>query len=384
MTRTAKGTGSWAWAITGVVALSFVICGVLLGLGTAWPIARDAAIGATIDPIASEASSTAGLPVIELRATEAALPTYPAMAPAVCRTGGLDRHARIGLLPSGGGYVLTCDPPMEQWPYATMVLRRPSTTDALQGTMALWVAGLAGAPVAFCTQVALRFNGDDAGIMELSEQVGTDMELVRGLSPLAVQVGTEVAVPMWAGAAGFTGEAAQRAAALERALSDTLLTDYARRDTIAAAIDLGAYLRLLAAWELLDRAPAQCVWVFSARDHRFVPVMTRAVMLADSVAGPVEGPARWVLNDPAWRAEHADIVRSTRERLAKDELFVRCWALRERAVLASSSSSDAAGNKHMVGASEQGWPSRLVRMQEAERVRTAVVQRSVGTNTDRP
>jgi hypothetical protein len=372
MTRRSKGNGSVAAVVAGVVALSFVVCGVLLGLERAWPIARDAALGVAMDPLLVRSPDAGSIPLVEVQ--------HGPDGTGVFRTP--DDAVPVRVQVSDQGIVIDLERPLGDEPYARSILRLPATVDGVQGQAALWLVGIAGAPVAGQSLVLARVNGAKPRLMELSEVVGPDMEQVRGLSPLPVQVGAVVPVPAWGGVEGFSGQAAQRAAALERTLADTLLTAYARRDTIAAVVDLDAYLRLLAGWELLARTPAQCVWTYSPRTHRFMPVLVRAVLEADTAITAEEGLAAIVLGDPGWRAQRDALVRSGAELALAQDRFDKAWGgwMRSLSAIPAKSRVGAA-----MGQGAQVEASGTVRMRGAAELRRSLQERLRAiTNTGTP
>ncbi len=371
MTRKGGGNGSIAWVVMGVVALVFVICTVLLGMDRAWPIARDAALGVGVDPFLAKAPGTVGLPVIELR--------HGADGAGELRM--QDEVVPVQVASVADGLHVVPQGTLTAAPFKKLALRTPATTDGLQGHMALWLAGMAGTPVASNTPVLVAVNGAAPRMMELCEVVGTDMEQVRGLAPLPVQVGPTVPVPQWGGAGGFTGNAARRATALDHVLADTQLTAYARRDTIAAVLDLDAYLCLLGAWQLLGRTPAQCTWVYTERTHRFMPVLVQAVLQADTSMTTDEGLAAVVLGDATWRAQSEDHARSAREEVLEGDRFDGLWSgyIRQLASIPSQARGSGGGESRHVE------PSRAMRMEEAARVRAAALERlHNGSNTMAP
>lgn len=370
MTRKGSGNGSIAAVVAGVVALVFVVCGVLLGVDRAWPMARDAALGVAVDPLLARMTGAAGMPEVELR--------HDPDGTGVVRTSAGETPVRVRV--EGDGILLDPQRPLADHPFARLALRTPATVDGVQGHAALWLAGIAGAPVADHALVQARVNGGPARLMELCEVVAPDMEQVRGLSPLPVQVGATVPVPAWAGADGFTGAAALRAATLDGILTDTLLTAYARRDTIAAVVDLDAYLRLLAAWQLLGYTPAQCTWTYSERTHRFMPVLVQAVLQADTTMAPDAGFAAIVLGDPAWRAQRDGHVHTAAGQVLADGRFDRSWDAWVRGLSAIPAQARAG-----TGDARQVEPSGAMRMEAAARVRAALQERlRTVTNTAAP
>lgn len=371
MTRKGGGTGSIAWVVLGITVLVFVVGSVLLDIDRAWPIARDAAMGVAVDPFLARAEEATGLPVVELRYAEGngTLTMGRSTVP-------------VRVVVDGEELLLDIQQPMDDAPYARMALRAPATVDGMQGQMALWLAGLAGAPVAGCAPVLARVNGTPDRLLEWCEVVGPDMEQVRGLSPLPVQVGATVPVPAWGGAAGFSGRAARSAQSLDRALADTLLTAYALRDTIAAVVDLDAYLRLLAGWELLGRTPAQCVWVYTERTHRFMPVLVHAVLHADTVVTTDEGLAAVVLADAGWAAQRDGHARTASALALEGERYDRLWAGHLKELAAMPTPSRGAGGSGELGHVE---PSRAMRTERAMHVRALSLERLRNmSNTSRP
>jgi hypothetical protein len=345
--RPQQGTGIGGWVVLGLVVASFVVCGVVLKPERALTIASGAALATALDGFAEEPGAHR-LPIIDIRVGEGtAIGEGPGHAVAArVISDGVSYDARIHFTDSltrmakRSMHIAFTVPPA-RFPFQRVDLLGPATPDMLQPHMALWVAGEMGVPVAASVLVQLRLNGHDIGVMELRERVSADVERVRGLSPLDGIVGPVTAAGAWPEEwPASAGAAVQRAKVLSAVLADTLITAYARRDSIAAIVDVDALLRMAATLDVLNTRSAQCAWVFSAQDGIFQPVLCASGFMdapeVDSTRVPdPNGLLERVLAEPEWRARRDQLAREARKRFADEGMFAKRWSEEEQALMPS-------------------------------------------------
>lgn len=342
-----QGSGLVGWVVLGLVVASFVVCGVVLRPERAFAIARGAACSTALDGFAEEPGEHR-LPIIEVRVAD---PSAIGESSTNATAGhlvvdGVAYGARITFADTLRGmskralHIVLADPP-QRFPFQELDLLNPATPDMLQQHMALWVAGEMGVPVAADVLVQVRINGKEAGVMELRERISSDVERVRGLSPVDAIIGPVVPAGSWSGSWPATsGAAGQRANTLATVLADTVITAYARRDSIAAIVDVDALLRMAAALDVLNTGSARCVWVFSSHKDLFQPVLCSSGLL--DPAPPDTASAlgndvllQRVLAEPEWRARRDRYAQEARERLVDDGYFVKQWTEEEHALMPS-------------------------------------------------
>lgn len=349
MSRSPQGNMAVGLVIVALIAISYVIFGVLLGPGKAYTIASSAAAMTLLDGYAEEPAPNR-LPVVEvfMETKEYASVLKSDDGGEVNGTftmGGNATAARFSFSGASTNHTkrsfqVRFDAPPNELPFRSIEVLNPVSADMLQEHMALWIAGEMGVGVPYDGLFVLRINDQDIGVMEIRELIGSDMEQARGLSrfPVAVSECDENA--------GFPTKdslANIRAASLVNALNDQRLTAYARRDSIAMAVDVDAVLRYVAALEVLHMNNTEHCWVFGTRSGTFYPVMCRASIMeddveaiADSIAvAPLMQLYQVVEKEPEWRTRKEQLVRDAKAHLLENDLFLDKWRQAEARLIPS-------------------------------------------------
>lgn len=352
-------------ALAAAVALSLVVFALLLGPGRAARIAAGAAGAMLVDGFAEEPGPHR-IPVIDLHVDAAALDSLQRDLPwsggrnvkASLLHQGVEHKARFryrgAVTPShflGGkkSFRLSLKGSSPWAPYRKLNVINPKAHNLVNNHMATWVAGTMGVPVPMDEMVFARINGRDIGVMELYEQVDGGFMRHRHLWPDEVPVYkgdfppiTDRTLPkgrtLWADAAHWAYESdADSAVAHERlvrlinALRKDTLPLEAHRDSIAALIDVDAWLRYEAALLVLstvhiDQYHNQWL-VLDPRTQRFLPVLWDALMLFSPPGEPLyhvnDAMSWWLLRVPEWRLQRDRHAYAAMRRLARDGAFAR-------------------------------------------------------------
>ena len=230
--------------------------------------------------------------------------------------------------------------PPNELPFNKIEIRNPRSTDMLQEHMALWVAGEMGVVVPYDGLFEVRINDEAMGVMEIREVIGSDLEQARGFSPTTIAVSD---IGRYAVFPFSDSLAAARSGSLISALNDTLLTAYARRDSIATALDVDALLRYTAAVEVLRMKDPEHAWALGSRSGTFYPVMCSAsimedaqVSIADStITSPMLRLQQLVANEPEWTARKEQYVSEAKAHLLSNDLFLDKWRQAEARLIPS-------------------------------------------------
>ncbi|MEZ4805881.1 MAG: hypothetical protein R2815_00210 [Flavobacteriales bacterium] len=325
MSRNVRKRGTAGLVITGLVGITLIAGAVFLGPRLAWSIASSAVASTVLDGLA-EGPDDHQLPVIELlleeaggKGTEAHMllegTRYPVR---VTTPEPLDEDP--------GVYELDLLEPPDMLPFRRCRLFRPASTDMLQEHMALWLAGDMGVAVPFDALVFLRVDGRDAGVMQLREMVGPELEQARGRSPLAVKV---------IDALEHGDHVARKVIALPQ---DTVLTRYAVRDSLERHVNIDACVRLLAVQRMLNATVLENAWVTGGADGRIYPVLTAASLMdgpAPDSAATGNALFAWIEEDAELRARRDRYLEEARKRYVEQEVFAEQWRQEERALMPS-------------------------------------------------
>lgn len=351
--------------LAAAVLLSLLVFAVLLGPGRAARIAAASAAAVIVDGIAEEPGPHR-IPVIDLLVDEGELDSLELDLPwsggrnvkATLMHQGVEHKARFryrgAVTPShflGGkkSFRLSLKGSSPWAPYRKLNVINPKAHNLVNNHMATWVAGTMGVPVPMDEMVFVRINGRDIGVMELYEQLDGDFMRHRHLWPQEVPVYkgdfppiTHRALPkgrtLWADAAHWSYEsdadstvAHERLGRLIHALRKDTLPLEAHRDSIAALIDVDAWLRYEAALLVLctvhiDQYHNQWL-VMDPRTQRLLPVLWDALMLFSPPGEPLyyvnDAMSWWVLRVPEWRLQRDRYAYAAMRNLAREGAFVR-------------------------------------------------------------
>ncbi|MBP6311910.1 MAG: hypothetical protein WAR83_09820 [Flavobacteriales bacterium] len=349
MNRVPQGSTAVGLVIVALIAISFLIFGVLLGPSKALTIASSSAAMTALDGFAEQPAASR-LPFVEVN-----FDPNEFAAVLASKVGG-DVNGSFMLAGSECKAVFSFDgPPSDHkkrsfrvafkappisLPFHRIEIRNPSSADMLQDHMALWVAGEMGVVVPYDGLFVLRINGEELGVMEIREIIGPDLEQARGLSTRDIAVsgiGQQAVFPT----SDSLSEA--RAGSLKRALNDTLLTAYARRDSIAMTLDVDAFLRYSAAVEVLRMNSAEHAWALGSRSGTFYPVMCSASIMEDrldsnsdtTLISPMSQLLQLVANEPEWTARKEQYINEAKTHLLNNDLFLDKWRQAEAGLIPS-------------------------------------------------
>lgn len=349
MNRVPQGSTAVGLFVVALVAISFLVFGVLLGPSKALTIASSAAAMTALDGYAEQPAPST-LPLVEVKmdphAYEAALASEGGGE--LLGTLLLDGSAYKANFTFEGSpslhrkrsFRVAFDTPPNGLPFHNLEIRNPGSADMLQEHMALWVAGEMGVVVPYDGLFELRINGVEMGVMELREIIGPDLEQARGLSPNDIpvsEIGQHAAFPI------SDSSAAACAGRLKRALNDPLLTAYARRDSITTVLDVDAFLRYVAAIEVLRMNSAQHAWAFSSRSSTFYPVMCNASIMEDHTesdmdttsTSPMVRLLQLVQSEAEWVARKEQYIDAAKAELLGNDLFLDKWRQAEARLIPS-------------------------------------------------
>jgi len=348
-----------------LVLLSLLGFAIALGPSRAARIAGAAASNVLVDGFAEQPGEHR-IPVIDLRIDPVALDSLNADLP---WSGGANQKARLigngvehkvrfryrGMYtPShflGGkkSFRLSMKRSNPWAPYRRVNVINPKAHNLVNNHMAAWVAGSMGVPVPMDEMVFARINGKDIGVMELYEQVDGDFERNRHLWPKQVPVYKGDFPPitgrtlskgrtLWADAAHWEYSskadstiAHDKLVRLVAALQKDTLPIAAHRDSIAALLDVDAWLRYEAALLVINTTHVDQYhnqWlVLNPRTGRFYPVLWDALMLFAPPGEPLyyvnDAMSWWTLRIPEWRLQRDRYVREAMQRLHRDGEFNR-------------------------------------------------------------
>lgn len=331
--------------LAALVVASLAVFAALQGPSRAARIAGAAAASVLVDGFAEEPGPHR-IPVLDVRVDPAALDSLQADLP---WSGGRSVKARLwengvahkvrfryrgAVTPShylGGkkSFRLNLKESSPWAPYRRLNVVNPKAHNMVNNHLSAWVAGAMGAPVPLDEMVFARINGEDVGVMELYEQVDGGFERNRNLwpGPVPVYKGdfppiTERKLPkgrtLWASAAHWeyasaadSAEAHAKLVRLVAAVQKDPLPLEAHRDSIAALIDVDAWLRYEAALLVtgtthIDQYHNQWL-VLNPRTGRFYPVFWDALLLFTAPGEPLyyvnDAMSWWVLRIPEWRLQ---------------------------------------------------------------------------------
>lgn len=352
-------------AFVALIVLSLLGFAIALGPSRAARIAGAAATHVLVDGFA-EGRADHRIPVIDLRIAPEALDSLNADLP---WSGGANKKAKLieqdvehkvrfryrGLYtPShflGGkkSFRLSMKRSNPWAPYRKVNVINPKAHNLVNNHMAAWVAGSMGVPVPMDELVFTRINGRDIGVMELFEQVDGDFERNRHLWAKAVPVykGDFPAVEgralpkgrtLWADAAHWeyssnadSALAHDKLVRLVAALRMDTMPIAAHRDSIAALIDVDAWLRYEAALLVINTTHIDQYhnqWlVLNPRTGRFYPVLWDALMLFAPPGEPLyyvnDAMTWWTMRIPEWRLQRDRYVHAAMHRLHREGEFAQ-------------------------------------------------------------
>lgn len=348
-----------------LIVLSLLGFAIAFGPSRAARIAGAAAANVLVDGFA-EHPGPHGIPVIDLRVDPAALHKLQADLPwsggdavkAVLTENGVEHKARFryrgAYTPShflGGkkSFRLSMKRSNPWAPYRRLNVINPKAHNLVNNHLAAWVAGSMGVPVPMDEMVFARINGEDIGVMELFEQVDGDFERNRhlGVSEVPVYKGDYPTIArrelpkgrtLWADADHWaytsdadSAEARAKLVRLIAALEKDSLPTSAHRDSIAALIDVDAWLRYEAALLVINSTHIDQYhnqWlVLNPRTGRFYPVLWDALLMFAPPAEPIyyvnDAMSWWTFRIPEWRLQRDRYAYRTMQRLQREGEFAR-------------------------------------------------------------
>lgn len=354
------------WAIgAGLLALSVIVPGAMLGPGRAARIAGASFLSTTVDGLAEDPGPHR-IPVIDLHVDPDDLDTLEADLPwsggdnvkAVLIDDGVEHKVKFRyrgvVTPShylGGkkSFRLSMKRSNPFAPYRKLNVINPKAFNLVNDHMANWIAGEMGVPVPWNELVFVRMNGVEQGVMELFEQVDGTFERSRHLASGQVPVYKGDYPPivhrkltkgrsLWQNAAFWeyaskadSTVAHERLEALIAALSPDTLPVSAHRDSIAKLTDVEAFLRYEAALLVvntthIDQYHNQWL-VLDPRTERFYPVFWDALMMFAPPGEPLyrmhDAMAWWLLHVPEWRARRDRYAYEAILKLHREGRFAR-------------------------------------------------------------
>ncbi len=374
---TRSGIGSGAWVLLVIAAVPVLVFSILLGPDRAVSIAAAAVLSTTVDGL-SERQPVHGIPVLDIHIDPAHIDSLNADLPwsggtywpAHMHYNSIHHEVRFryrgALTPShylGGkrSFRLAIKKPPQHMPFRRANVMNPKSFNMLNNHMGLWIGGTMGVAVPHDEMVFVRINDRDHGVMELCEQPDGHFERVRGAYHEQVPVlkgdfgpvqGRALGAirPLWTNAEHwqYVGDAdsAETMAQLRELVSiinaDPLDID-ARRDAIARLVDVDAFLRYIAAMQVvntshIDQVHNQ-VLVNDPRTGRFYPVLWDALLMFPQPDEPLyyihDALAYWILRVPEWRLQKDRHVHRSLKLLHTDGLFERHWRSTEDRIMPS-------------------------------------------------
>ncbi len=337
--------GLAAMMLIGAVLVSLIVFAIMLGPARAASIAAAAALNTTVDGLAEDPGPHR-IPMLDLVVDPAGMDSLQRDLPwsgganvrALLRENSIDHKVKFRyrgvFTPShflGGkkSFRLAMKSTNPWSPYRRVNVINPKAFNMVNDHMAAWVAGTMGVPVPMNEMVYVRINGEDQGVMELFEQVDGDFERNRHLAQHEVPVYkgdypsiTDHSLPkgrtLWQNAAHWeyasdadSTIAHAKLVKLVAALVKDTLSLEAHRDSIAALIDVDAFLRYHAALVVINSIHVDQYhnqWlVLDPRTGRFYPVLWDALMMfapADEGLYSVHDALEWwMLRVPDWRLQ---------------------------------------------------------------------------------
>ena len=349
-------------ALTFLVVLTAIVGAVALGPARAWHIG----IAAVAERISHQVPGRVvhRVPVYEVEVAQADLDSLNADLPwsgnqqmkASLLFNGLEHEAKLryrGLyatthfMGNKKSFRLSLKKGNPFDPLRRVNLINPKAFNMVNDHMALWIAGSMGVAVPYDEMVHVRMNGLDYGVMELFEQINGKFEEVRNLASDEVPVfkgdfppavGRELAAPkvLWRSASHWeyasdadSTQAKEKLAALCMAINAKEMSDKARWDSIAAIIDVEAFLRYYAAIKLINTKHIDHYhnhWlVWDQRIQRFYPILWDPLMMFPPPGEPPypihDGLAYWILRRPEWRFERDQYLYSGWKTMHADRGF---------------------------------------------------------------
>ena len=372
-----SGSGIGAWLLVAVALVPVVVLTILLGPGRAARIAGSAVLATAVDPLA-EHPGEHRIPVLDIHVDAAHLDSLSAdlpwsggrNVPAELHLHGIRYKARFryrgAVTPShylGGkkSFRLALKSPPPQLPFRRINLMNPKSFNMLNNHMALWIGGFMGVAVPHDELVFVRLNGRDHGVMELLEQPDARFERVRGVHDRGVAVfkgdygplqgrGTGAIRTLWADAAHWeqvgradSARARERLAELVAVVAEADMPMAARRDALERLIDVDAWLRYIAALQVVNSAHIDQthnqVLVLSPRTGRFYPVLWDPLLMYAQPGDPLyyahDALAYWLLQVPEWRLAKDRHVYQALQVLHQKQLFALHWRSTEERMLPS-------------------------------------------------
>lgn len=345
------------------VLISIVVFVALLGPSRAMSIAAAASLNVVVDGFAEDPDPHR-LPVLDLRIDPAALDSLQSDLPwsggdnvrATLVENGIHHKVKFRyrgvFTPShflGGkkSFRLSMKKSNPWSPYRRVNVINPKAFNLVNDHMAAWVAGTMGVAVPMNELVFARINGQDHGVMELFEQVDGDFLRNRHLTQHEIPVYkgdyppvTGRALPkgrtLWRSAAHWeyasdadSAIAHRKLEALVAALEKDTLPLEAHRDSIAALIDVDAFLRYQAALLVInsihiDQYHNQWL-VLDPRSGKFQPVLWDALMMFAPPSEPLypvhDALEWWMLRVPEWRLQRDRYAYEAMRALQRDSVF---------------------------------------------------------------
>lgn len=375
--NTRQGRSGMWWLLLLVALGPLVVCTVLLGPARAGRIAAASFLSTAVDPMV-ERSGPHRIPVMDVHVAPAHLDSLGAdllgsrgrYVPAELRYNGIAHGARFGFDAQGmdtlGGstersFQLSIHTPTENLPFHGVYVRPPKAMNMLSNHMGLWIGGLMGVAVPHDELVFVRLNGRDHGVMELCEQPDARFEQVRGAhhGPVAVFKGDHAPLQgrstgamrsLWADATLWeqvgtadSARAREQLGALVAALTSDSITLDERRAALERTIDVGAWLRYIAAMQVVNTAHSDKdhnrVIVLCPRTARFYPVLWDPLLMHAQPGEPShyvhDALSYWLLRMPEWRLAKDRHVYAALQRLHHQGLFAKHWRSLEDRLLPS-------------------------------------------------
>jgi|GEM_PF-961116 len=344
MRRDRGGTGVGWLIMLGIVVVSLIVFGALLGPGRAVRIAVASFLSTTVDGFAEDPGPHQ-LRVLEVRIDPKCLDTLNSdlpwsgghNMPAMLVEHGVDYPVKFRyrgiystshFLGEKKSFRLSLGKENPFKPYRKLNVIDPKSFNMLNNHMGMWIAGRMGVAVPWNEMVFVRMNGQDYGVMELYEQPDGRFEQNRKLTTKQVPVyrgeypsitGRELSKKrsIWRNADfwEYVSDADSNVArshleALVDVIYDSTLTIPQRRDTLAKLIDVDAYARYSAAMLVvntkhMDQFHNQWL-VMSERTGLFYPIFWDALLMFPPEGEPLyfinDALAHWFLRIPEWRS----------------------------------------------------------------------------------
>jgi hypothetical protein len=372
-----QGIGPGAWLLFAVAVLPVVVLAVMLGPDRALRIAGAAVLSTAVDGFVEQPGEHR-IPLLDIHVDPAHLDTLNAdlpwsggrMVPAELHYNGIHHQVRFryrgALTPLhflGGkkSFRLSVKGPPPHLPFRRVNVMNPKSFNMLNNHMGLWIGGFMGVAVPHDEIVFVRLNGRDHGVMELLEQPDGRFERVRGVHDAQVPVFKGDFGPvqgralgainlLWSDAAHwqFVGNA-DSTEAMERlrelvsvVVADTMALEE-RRDAIERLVDVEAWLRFIAAMQVvntthIDQVHNQVI-VLNPRTGRFYPVFWDPLLMYAQPDGAMhyvhDALAYWMLQVPDWRLRKDRHVHEALSALHHKGLFLLHWRSTEERIMPS-------------------------------------------------